>query len=1624
MKPSDLSEFFSLLGKAKKEKEEEFDNLLKEADINLDDLTSSLVSGIKEAKEDQKKQKKNEEKLIEQLDSIIDVIENPKEVKDITEPAVTVGVPEDFDVTTLEDADDNETVEIIDVIKPEPIKTPEISDTVAQAIKFIEETNIKEEIENSDDTNLDKLKIEIKQVRDILYKVLAHGPGSGEVRVLKMDDVDEDSAKVDGKVLQYQSSSGKFVGVGMASTDNVRTGILDVAGIATFRSNTLVGTGVTLSVDGDGFFTGVVTATTFSGAFSGDGSGLTGVANTDVIFTDKISLPDSIVGSINIGIGSDLQLFHSGNGSFIKDAGTGPLTVLTNNLLIRNAANNEEMIVASENGSVELYHDDSKKLETASGGVTVTGTAVATAFEDSNGIGINTANVRTGILDVAGISTFRDRAQFDGSVGVGVANPLQKLHVNEGNIILTNSTAPQIRINSGSTDSGSTRIIFGLATGSNQFINGSTSNDACFTSPSNMLFGIGNARKFRIKTTDVLTDVDLIPSGDNQTSLGRSNARWSDLFAVDATFSGNVSIAGTLTYEDVTNVDSVGIITARSGVLVGSGITLSPDGDGFYTGIVTATSFVGGLPITNGADNRVITATSASAIQGEAGLTFDGTTLTNAGSGFKGITIAPNTNNSATLRLQNSQANYTVSNITGGSFSIGDGSGTKFTINSSGTVGINNDLEVTSDVKVGSGITLSPDGDIFSVGVTTFRDTIRFEGSSGQRYINYFNFGRLQFNNNVAAAFGNSSQGRVQHDGTHLKILNNASDVSGNIIIQAHSGEDSIIANQHGSIELYHNDSKKFETAETGAVVTGILTATSSVNVGSGITLSPDGDIFTVGVSTFSNEAVISGQNPALTFVQTSGSLSDNQYRIIGGSGKLTLQVSANNGASYATAVSIGGIGNIFIPDNDKVFFGTNNDAYIQHDNSNLNVINTTGNIDVTGNVLLNNDLKVGSGITLSPDGDIFAVGVSTFVGNLEIRPSNGQQTPRIYYDDSIAEALIFQDNVHARFGGSSDLRIYHDGSQSIIQDTGTGQLRISGENTVAITNANGTESYGRFINNGQVELFYNNTKRIETTDSGAEITGDLETTSDVKVGSGITLSPDGDLFTVGVSTLGGVLDVDGSITCDDIITAGALLHEGDTDTLVHFSAANTIQLKTGGTSRLLVNNFGVNLENGYFNTNGNRILIGDSSSSTDDRLCFGDSQDLEIYHDGSHSYVSDQGTGQLKILSSTLSVKDAGDNTLALEAVPTTYVKLFYNGSNKLETTNTGITVTGTTVADGADINGDLDASGTATLGSGGSGQAILQYQGSTRLTTQSWGVQSTGTIQAIGNLEAANTSSETEGKQIHIKNLKSGGGVKNVLTLSHESNNSSITGHVGNISINAPIVSISTNFTVAGDSTLTGTVGFGTHITLQDDAEIRLGEKVSGGNRVGDFVIRHDPNMFGSIYNVIQSTNGNIQIENRDTGGSTRFLYLKADQVQLRSYSTNEAFIDTKVNQWVKLFYNNSEKLATADSGVEITGDLTVSGSVSEGSDIRLKTNIKPIEDPIDKVTQIEGVSFNWKKDNKPALGVIADQVEKIIPELVQGDDPKTVNYNGLIGLLIEAVKDQQTQIDSLKERLSKLE
>jgi len=104
-----------------------------------------------------------------------------------------------------------------------------------------------------------------------------------------------------------------------------------------------------------------------------------------------------------------------------------------------------------------------------------------------------------------------------------------------------------------------------------------------------------------------------------------------------------------------------------------------------------------------------------------------------------------------------------------------------------------------------------------------------------------------------------------------------------------------------------------------------------------------------------------------------------------------------------------------------------------------------------------------------------------------------------------------------------------------------------------------------------------------------------------------------------------------------------------------------------------------------------------------------------------------------------------------------------------------------------------------------------------------------------------------------------------------------------------------------------------------------------------------------------------------------------------------------------------------------LQVSGTITCT-DINSTSDIKLKENIHQIKDPLDKVMQINGVGFRWKDTKEEALGVIAQDIEEVLPELVKNNDhTKTVNYNGLVGVLIEAVKEQQRQILELKAQLN---
>jgi hypothetical protein len=92
------------------------------------------------------------------------------------------------------------------------------------------------------------------------------------------------------------------------------------------------------------------------------------------------------------------------------------------------------------------------------------------------------------------------------------------------------------------------------------------------------------------------------------------------------------------------------------------------------------------------------------------------------------------------------------------------------------------------------------------------------------------------------------------------------------------------------------------------------------------------------------------------------------------------------------------------------------------------------------------------------------------------------------------------------------------------------------------------------------------------------------------------------------------------------------------------------------------------------------------------DKAIFGAGSDLQIYHDGSHSFISDQGTGNLKILASTIDLNNAANTENMITAVEDGAVTLYHNNATKLATTATGIDVTGTAVTDGVTVDGTLD--------------------------------------------------------------------------------------------------------------------------------------------------------------------------------------------------------------------------------------------------------------------------------------------------------------------------------------------
>ena len=150
---------------------------------------------------------------------------------------------------------------------------------------------------------------------------------------------------------------------------------------------------------------------------------------------------------------------------------------------------------------------------------------------------------------------------------------------------------------------------------------------------------------------------------------------------------------------------------------------------------------------------------------------------------------------------------------------------------------------------------------------------------------------------------------------------------------------------------------------------------------------------------------------------------------------------------------------------------------------------------------------------------------------------------------------------------------------------------------------------------------------------------------------------------------------------------------------------------------------------------------------------------------------------------------------------------------------------------------------------------------------------------------------------------------------------------------------------------------------------------------------------------------------------GNAQAGIYINSDG----SYGTRMYFATTDS-------YASGSRVAMSISeagAVSITrSNLTVAGTVTANSDIRLKTNIETISDALNKVLNLRGVIYDRIDSGERQIGVIAQEVEAVVPELVhENDGTKSVAYSNMVAVLIEAIKEQQVQINELRDEIKKL-
>ena len=479
----------------------------------------------------------------------------------------------------------------------------------------------------------------------------------------------------------------------------------------------------------------------------------------------------------------------------------------------------------------------------------------------------------------------------------------------------------------------------------------------------------------------------------------------------------------------------------------------------------------------------------------------------------------------------------------------------------------------------------------------------------------------------------------------------------------------------------------------------------------------------------------------------------------------------------------------------------------------------------------------------------------------------------------------------------------------------------------------------------------------VTMTDSGPIISG-VTTANNFK--SGIS-----NLHSLGLTLTGGQLDVGSNIKLGNagVITATSFVGSGANLTGLNSDLVNDSSPQLGGA----------------LDVNGNNINFGDSSGSSDDRLKFGASNDMVIYHDGTRNIIDSQ-SSQLRIETDALRLRsDAGETYL--EADANAALKIYHNNALKFDTITTGIRVHG-------------DEGGTAQL-------QLLADQGDDnpdywRFIAETNGIlniQDYGSGNWYNNLRL---TGNTGGVELFHDNQKkfftSSGGV----TVEATNNEPDITFRgasnldLGKIEINQ----FATNYS------------FLRMYTLANGTQTEWVRLLDNGN----FCVG---GMVGS------TSNNNIQSPGQGNGNTN---------VGSAMWTTGR-FICNSASTFSSFGRNSTGLVLSFTRQGGDQGGITVGvGYVSygSGSDYRLKENVAPLTDAITRIKQLEPKRFNFIQDTTDTLrdGFLAHEVSSIVPEAITGTKDEVDSDNNPVYQQIDQAKLVPLLTASIQELITKVE